>query len=366
MKHLALCTPSGNAYSETFIQAHKNIPDHKVFFYFNGQVSTWLEQKGPLYTTSFFKKWKFKLLKKTFYKNFSIQEIVLIQSFQKNKIQVVLAEYGPTAVALLKVCKKLKLPLVVHFHGFDASVKNVLDANQTNYLEVFHYAQSVVVVSKVMYAKLLDLGCPKEKLALNIYGPNEQFFDVKPTFSGDYFISVGRFVDKKAPYYLILAMEKVVKKHQEVKLYMGGNGPLFNVCKNMIRFYQLEKNILLLDIIKPEEYRKYLENALAYVPHSLTADNGDIEGTPLAVLEASAAGLPVISTLHAGISEVIIHEKTGFLVEEHDVTAMAHYMIQIIENKKLAQELGSKGKQNIKAHFSMNKHLGNLAQLLSK
>jgi colanic acid/amylovoran biosynthesis glycosyltransferase len=363
-KNLAICTPSGNAYSETFIQAHKDVPNANIFYYYNGTIPRTLENIGNLYPDSFFSKIHFYIIRFLFYKNFSLQEITLIRSFQKNKINVVLAEYGTTGVQLLKVCKYLNLSLIVHFHGYDASIKKVLEDNIILYREMFGYAKYIIVVSNIMKNKILELGCPEEKILLNIYGPNDDFLKINPNYSGKYFISIGRFVDKKAPYYLILTMRKVVESHPNTKLFIGGNGALYNTCKNLIQYYNLKDNIILLDIIKPQEYQEYLKNAIAYVQHSITAENGDMEGTPVSIIEASAAGLPVISTLHAGIPDVIIHEKTGFLVEEHDVENMAGYIIHLIENPSLAKAMGALGKKNIQENFSITKHLNILSELI--
>ena len=82
-----------------------------------------------------------------------------------------------------------------------------------------------------------------------------------------------------------------------------------------------------------------------------------MEGTPVGILEASAAGIPVIATRHAGIPDVIIDRETGFLVNEHDVDEMAKQLITLIENQDLAKKMGAKGKENIKNNFSMKMHL---------
>ena len=70
------------------------------------------------------------------------------------------------------------------------------------------------------------------------------------------------------------------------------------------------------------ELVQHLKSSTAFAQHSITAENGDMEGTPVGIVEASYAGLPVISTFHAGIPDVINNRETGLLVEEHDVEEM--------------------------------------------
>ncbi len=361
--NIALISPSKKSYSETFIQAHKERLKGNIFYYFNGEVPTELE--GGIVINS--RRTRILDILKGHFKlnRFSLAEQAVITSFRENKIDVVLAEYGDTAQKILKICNELKLPLIVHFHGYDASVSQIIKYHQ-NYKEVFEMASYVVVVSKKMYQDLLSLGCPEQKLVYNVYGPQDDFFKVHPKFSKQQFISIGRFVDKKAPYNLILSFLKVIEKFPETKLIMAGDGQLLDTCKNLVKYYRLEANISFVGVISPEKYREYLLESLAFVQHSITAANGDSEGTPVGILEASAAGLPVISTKHAGIPDVIVNGKTGLLVEEHDVDGMAENMIKLMGNTEIAKELGTNGKKYIKDNFTLKRHIGVLDELIKK
>jgi glycosyltransferase involved in cell wall biosynthesis len=361
--NIAILSPSKDAYSETFIQAHKNFLKGRVYFFNSGILPTKLEG-GNLINSRRLR--ILNIIRGHFNLNrFSLPEIALINSFKKNKIDIVLAEYGDTAQKALKICKHLKLPLIVHFHGYDASVSEVIK-NNYNYKEVFETASFVVVVSKKMYRDFSKLGCPEQKLIYNVYGPNDEFLTVQPNFSKQQFIAIGRFVDKKAPYYLILSFLKVIEKFPEAKLIMAGDGQLLDTCKNLVRYFKLEANINFVGVISPKKYREYLEESLAFVQHSVTAENGDSEGTPVGILEANGAGLPVISTRHAGIPDVIIHGKTGLLVEEHDVDGMAENMIKLLENPEIAKEMGAKGKINIEGNFTLKRHVELLDTLIER
>ncbi len=217
-----------------------------------------------------------------------------------------------------------------------------------------------------MQKNLIELGCPVEKAIYSPCSPDAEFLNIIPQFSEPIFIGLGRFVNKKAPYNTILAFKHVVEKFPKAQLIIGGHGELYEICKNLIRYYQLENNVLLPGVLSKEEFSTYLSKGLAFVQHSITASNGDQEGTPVAVLEASAAGLPVISTFHAGIPDVIIDGQTGFLVPEHDVDTMAQKMLQLLEDKTLAQQMGAKGKERIEKYFTLAKHLQKLDELIEK
>ena len=117
-------------------------------------------------------------------------------------------------------------------------------------------------------------------------------------------------------------------------------------------------------MITQDEFVNYLVTARAYVQHSITALDGDMEGTPVTILEASAAGIPVISTRHAGIPDVIVDGETGLLVEEHDVEGMSKQMLMVLEDKGFANKLGANGKLFISKNFSREKNLSMLAQTI--
>ncbi len=360
--NIAIFTPGKNPYSETFIQAHKNYLKGKVFYYYGGKGRVQLEGASTLVS-----KWellRLRMLRKIKKYSFSyINEQAVLTSLKTNAIDVVLVEYGTHAHKILPILKSAKLPIVVHFHGYDASVHAAVKACN-DYKEVFQFATKIVAVSTKMEQMLLDLGCPKEKLVYNVYGPQPEFETVTPTFAKKQFIGIGRFTDKKAPYYTIMAFKEVAHKHPDARLLLAGDGALMNMCANLVKQYQLESQVQFLGVITPDVYRSLLAESLAFVQHSITASNGDMEGTPLAVLEASVAGLPVIATKHAGIPDVIIDGKTGLLCDEHDVQGMANNMLQLINDVEYAKKLGALGKQHILNNYNMQRHINALQAIL--
>lgn len=360
--NIAIFTPGQNPYSETFIQAHKRYLKDQVFYYYGGKGRIRLEGSNSLVSKA--KQWQYRINRKLHRYPYSyINEQAVLASLKSQAIDVILVEYGTHAYYLQNLLRKSGLPVVVHFHGFDASVYRVVEGCK-KYVQVFALASKVIAVSRKMEQMLLELGCPKEKLMYNVYGPQPEFETVNPRFVNKQFIGIGRFTDKKAPYYTIMAFNKVASQHPDAKLLLAGDGVLLNVCQNLVKQYGLETQVQFLGVITPEVYRDLLSESLAFVQHSITATNGDMEGTPLAVLEASVAGLPVIATRHAGIPDVIIHGKTGLLCEEHDFGTMSENMLKLLDDIDFAKQLGAAGKKHILEHFSMKRHIGVLQETL--
>jgi len=359
--NVAIFSPNQNPYSETFIQAHKKLLKDNVKFYFGPTHNIKLEgseEEFKIYRRFLVFFERLGLIKKN-----NSWVFPLIWSLRKHNVQSVLVEYGNHSHKLLPVLMKLKIPVVPIFHGFDASVYKVIEECE-NYQDVFRVSHRVICVSKKMKNTLVGLGCSAEKIVYTPCGPNDMFFTLQPDFTKDQFVSIGRFVDKKAPYFSILAFHIVLKKYPKYVLKMGGDGPLLNTCKNLVKHLGIQNNVKFLGVISPEELKNELIISKGFIQHSITAENGDQEGTPVAVMEANAAGIPVISTYHAGIPDVIIHDQTGLLSEEKDVEDMAQNIIKIIENKDLAIQMGKRGRQRIEENFNMRIHISKIQATL--
>ena len=138
------------------------------------------------------------------------------------------------------------------------------------------------------------------------------------------------------------------------------------MCKNLVKYLKIEDKVDFVGVLTRDQYLNNLKDCLAYVQHSIRDDSGNMEGTPVSILEASAAGVPVISTIHAGIPDVIRNGVTGLLVEEHDVKSMASCMLLLLKDKQLARTMGEKGKKLIQEQYSMEKHIKCFDDLFSE
>jgi len=279
---------------------------------------------------------------------------------------VVLAEYGDTGVAVLPACRELRLPLVVHFHGADAYLHEFLDRFRIAYKEMFAYASAIVAVSRHMAKQLVQIGAPEEKVIYNPYGVEIEKFKPALPASEPRVVAVGRFVEKKAPYLTILAFQKVLDRIPNARLTFVGGGLLKDVCTRMVEALHLQHAVEFRGVLNSDEIASLMQSSQVFVQHSLTPESGDMEGTPLAVLEAAASGLPVVSTQHAGIMDVVVHGETGYLVPEGDVDSMADYLYQMLTEPELARAMGHKGRTRIGEQFNVQRSIANLRRILEE
>jgi colanic acid/amylovoran biosynthesis glycosyltransferase len=289
------------------------------------------------------------------------RERALVRYLRRRHIDVVLAEYGPTGVAIRPACNAAEIPLVVHFHGYDAYKTAVLASLHNEYQALFRDAAAIVTVSRDMQSHLIELGAPFEKVLFNPYGIDVNLFNVaRPKLNPPDFLAVGRFVEKKSPQRTIRAFSSVAQLHPEARLTMVGDGPLLDESMELVKQLDASRRVRFLGPRSHADVARLMQKARCFV----TPASGDKEGTPLAVLEAMASGLAVISTRHGGITDVVAEGETGILVDEGDVVTMAQSMSRLIEDPNLAARFGAAGRDFILREHTIEERMKRLDSIL--
>ncbi len=292
-------------------------------------------------------------------------ERAYVHAIQTSQADVVLAQYGPTGVCVMPACREAGVPLVVHFHGYDASKTSVLMEHRVTYQQMFRQAAVIIAVSHAMRQRLIDLGAQSEKVFYNPYGVDcRHFVNASHGESPATFLGVGRLVEKKAPHMTLLAFAKAREECPQVRLRLIGDGPLAGVLTDLAKGLGIEDSVDFLGAQPQATVQAEMRRARAFVQHSVEAANGDCEGTPVAILEAGASGLPVIATRHAGIPDAVLEGETGFLVDERDVGGMAAHMVALANDPALAARLGAAAARRIADEFNLEGRLSRLAAIL--
>lgn len=369
--NLCIAKPNKNCAIETFINNHIRYL-HPAEILCEGYFP-WLfeERPGTIFrfplSNRYVKGTVRRLLPATFEKRY---DNALARFLQEKSIQVVFAEYGPVGANITRGCRIAGVPLLVIFHGFDASDRQTLAAYHEGYQALFTYATKIIAVSRPMREKLISLGAPADKICWNPYGVDTATFRPAANQHGNdgpvKLIFIGRLTYKKAPDLLIKAFHLAQNSTPNCQLTIIGSGEMKQTCLELIRELRLADKITLLEAVPPDQVPGLLREADIYVQHSVISGSGDSEGTPNSILEASASGLPVVSTLHGGIPDVIIHGETGFLVAEKDVPEMARYLSMLVSDAALRQRLGRAGRSNIETHFTLEKSIGVIRRLLTE
>ena len=286
-------------------------------------------------------------------------------AIRARRADLVLAEYGIVGACVAEACRLEGVPLVVHFHGHDATRRSVLEQFGDRYRPMFGQAAATVAVSVAMRTQLLGLGCPEETLFLNHYGIDcERFGGADPAKSGPALLAVGRFVPKKAPHLTLLAFAQVLASRPEARLRMIGEGELLPVCRDLAAGLGIGARVDFLGALPHAAVAAEMRAARAFVQHSVEAADGDCEGTPNTVLEAGAAGLPVVATRHAGIPDVVRDGETGLLCAERDVAGMAAAMGTVLDDAGFAGQMGWSARRRVRESFAVETSIDRLAAVL--
>lgn len=365
--NLCIIKPNKDAFSETFIQEHINrLPGNKKVLYggsfpvYDHEGNYLIKSKIGILSYLIQK----RLLKK---KDISVRTNALVAYLQAQQIDVVFVEYGTVGAMVTEACRLANVPLVIHYHGFDVHHQKTVAEYLPWYKKAFEYASAFIAVSNDMAIELKRLGAPADKVHVASCGVDVSKFPVLDILNKPKnFLAVGRFVEKKSPQSVVKAFKKVAEKFTDAKLWMVGQGPLFEETKMLVTQLGLEQSVTLTGVLKTEQIKELMQQTRIFVQHSVTAKNGDKEGTPVTILEAGSSGLAIVSTLHTGIKEAVLNNETGYLVPEYDIDGMANYMIKLAGDVNLASELGIKEAAHIRKNYDINDRIKTITTLLQE
>ena len=259
---------------------------------------------------------------------------------------------GPLALKL----KRLGVTdgkIVTSFRGFD--ITQFLATRPDYYEELFRHGDLFLPVSKSLRDKLLANGCPAEKVRILYSGIDcSRFrFSVRHRDPEEVtrLLGIGRFVEKKGWNYAIEAVARLVKSGRNVRYSIVGDGALRSDVEQKIAECGIKDSVTLLGWCEHQEITRLLEESHILLAPSVTASDGDQEGIPNVLKEAMAMGLPVISTWHSGIPELVADGVTGYLVPERDVEALTDRLVYVCDHPEGWVEMGEKARAKIDAEF---------------
>lgn len=354
-------------YSETFVEDHVNFLSSNLTLLYGFPFPRFLRGGASVVPAALEQKLRGVVsgLVKLTAELWADYSAAVAEFLSQSGAKAVLVESGLMGAFMHEACEQARLPYVVHFHGVDAFGRELLTSWHGRYRKFFQTAAGVVAVSKAMHAQLLKLGAAPERTLLGPYGVAVDLpAPAEPAKAPPHFVAVGRFVEKKAPQLTLQAFARVHRQVPEARLVMMGDGPLLAACQEWAKQNGVAEAVTFAGVCSREEVSRRMAASRVFVQHSVTAANGDSEGLPLAVLEAGAHGLPVVSTRHAGIPDAVREGVDGFLVAEKDVDGMAAAMLRLAQDAGEAARLGAAFRARVVEHYSRRRSLVRLHGIL--
>jgi glycosyltransferase involved in cell wall biosynthesis len=179
-------------------------------------------------------------------------------------------------------------------------------------------------------------------------------------------VSIGRLIEKKGFHDLIEACRVLRERGVEFRCEIIGEGPLEGPLRDQITAAALTTVVALTGPLPQADVIERLARSALFALPCVTEAGGGMDNLPTVVMEAMAAGLPVVSTPLGGIPEMVRDGITGLLVPEHEPVAMADTLAQILANQRLAQSLGEAGRRQAEELFAIDKNVQALRTLFQQ
>lgn len=292
------------------------------------------------------------------YLRFSIRDFVdflyIVSVNEKIYSDIFLCHFGPNGVLAnnLRKAGLIKGKITTIFHGYDITVKRIIDKYTFDYKLLFEETQLMLPISEMWRQKLIDLGCPPEKCIVCHMGINLDEFMFRPKNRKNHqtlrVLLTGRAIEKKGIEYAITAISLC---NFDIVLKIIGHGPLYDMLQKLVGNLNLEKKVHLLGAQPNSIVKENLNWADVLLLPSVTATDGDMEGIPVSLMEAMATGVLVVSTYHSGIPELVEHNYNGLLVKEKDFVGIANALRTIAEGKVDVQYLLNNARRKIEDAF---------------
>ena len=291
-----------------------------------------------------------------------------LKMLRRSRPSLLHVHFATDAVRIWPTAKKLGIPFLVTLHGYDINTHadwwraghggKLMRKYPEQLLAMAQEPQvSFIAVSETIRRTALAYGLPSEKIIIKHIGiPTGNFLPgiIPPSKRGHDILFVGRLVEKKGANYLIQAASLMRSRVPTLRLILIGQGS--DAEREVLEKQALELgvNAVFMGGQPHTEVRRQLGLARALCLPSITSSNGDAEGLPISVLEAQAAGVPVVTTATGGCAEAVVNGTTGFLVAERDVQHLAASLETLMLDGARADQMGKSATEHIRTKFDIN------------
>jgi colanic acid/amylovoran biosynthesis glycosyltransferase len=278
-------------------------------------------------------------------------------------IDVLHCHFGPIGV-LGAHLKKLGLveKLFVTFHGYDISRAILKRSTRRQYSSLFEEADLLLPVSQSFVEVLRSLGAPDNKIRLHRMSvdiPEIENGSLRKSSDSLRILTVARLIEKKGLNYAIEAISRISRSGLvgPLRYDIVGGGEQQDELSRLITRLDLEKIVHLRGPKNGDEVFDFMKKSDIFMLPSVTASSGDKEGIPVSLMEAMAHGLPVVSTWHGGIPELVEDGVTGLLVPERDEGALAEAILLLITNRDTRKSIGVAARQKVASDYNSKRQM---------
>jgi colanic acid/amylovoran biosynthesis glycosyltransferase len=281
-----------------------------------------------------------------------------------------LCHFGPTGQwgLAMRNMGMLSGRLVTVFHGYDMS-RYLRDEGADVYRRLFRDGDLFLPVTEYWRRRLVELGCPASRTIVHRMGVDLAAFPFTlravPQRGEVRLLSVARLTEKKGLEYAIRAVARLVREDPRFRYEIVGSGPLEDELGRLIDDLGVSEHVSLAGACPAPEVARRIAAAHVLLAPSVTAGDGNQEGLPVALMEAMAAGLPVVATRHTGIPELVQHRVTGMLADERSVEQLAAAVLELVGTPRLYAAIAAAGRRRVEDEHDVDSLNDRLLELLA-
>jgi colanic acid/amylovoran biosynthesis glycosyltransferase len=245
--------------------------------------------------------------------------------------------------------------LVTVFHGVDMST--CLDRDPDLYRHLFEHGDLFQPVSEHWRRKLIAHGCDPRRIVVHRMGIDVARFPLtvrRPGAERMRILTIGRLVEKKGIEFGLRAVAQLVGQGLPLRYEIVGDGPLRTSLEELACDLGIAGNVVFRGSLVQKEVRRAMQASDILLAPSVTDAEGDQEGIPVTIMEAMATGMPVVSSLHSGIPELVEDRVSGLLAAERDVEGLANAIASLCVSPERCQEMGVAARAKVVAEYNID------------
>ncbi len=263
--------------------------------------------------------------------------------------------------------------------GYSLTVHNNIFTDQLILRSKLKAAKFIVSISEYSKQYLLDFAPDirglAEKIDIVHCGISADSFQRELTYQNGvsddpqykpHLVSLSSFAQRKGMPVLVEACRILRDRGVDFRCTIAGTGPDWALVQQLVEQYGLQDTITLPGRYFQEDIRGYLNEASVFALACVTADNGDIDGVPVALMESMAMEVPTISTTLSGIPELIEDGVSGLLVPEREPEALADAIERVLEDHAFALRLGKDGRRKVVEAFNIDRSSQQLVDIFQR
>ncbi|MEE2833505.1 MAG: glycosyltransferase [Candidatus Latescibacterota bacterium] len=280
--------------------------------------------------------------------------------------RVVHAHFGYQACRCLRAIRATGLPLLTTFYGADATSYTRQPQWRRRYVKLFESGRLFLAEGSTMARHVAEAGAPPERIRVHHLGVDTRRIPFRERGAEDGVVRIlmcGHFREKKGFPDGLRALGRALQGVQgvDVQVVMIGDGPERDRVLEAITDSGLGDRVELRGLLPYREVLQSLESCHLLLQPSRTATDGDSEGgAPVILLDAQAAGVPVVATTHADIPEYVIDGGSGMLAPEGDLDGLTDLLRQMLTSPQRWAEMGRRGRAHVEAEYDARRQVERL------